>query len=50
MKTKIHLEHEEYLIITLLLIGGILAVVGLYTVIADFIHWLSGALAQVNLN
>ena len=49
MKVKLAFEGEDYLILSLMAIGAIIAVFGLYVGIEELTKWLSGSLSQIQL-
>ncbi len=49
MKFRTQLDTDDYLIIFLLLIGTLIAAIGVYTIGVKFIEWLSFALSQINI-
>ena len=46
MKIRLITEGEDYLILFLMLIAGIIAALGLYAGISELIKWLSGFIGQ----
>lgn len=49
MKFRTHLDTDDYLIIVLLLIGVVIAAVGVYSIGMKFLQWLGSALSQINI-
>jgi hypothetical protein len=50
MKVISNLDTDDYLIIFLLLIGLLVAVIGIYSVGSMFVDWLSSSLSNINMN
>jgi len=50
MKVKLLFEGEDYLILSLMAVGLIIAVFGLYVGIDELTRWLSGSLSQIKIN
>ena len=49
MKVRLQLDTDDYLIIALLLIGALIAAIGLYSIGSDLVEWLKGALSNLNV-
>ncbi|MCF8262091.1 MAG: hypothetical protein K9J12_15045 [Melioribacteraceae bacterium] len=47
MKNRIYLERDDLLILGLLLIGLVIAILGLYTGINEVIDWLSKLISRI---
>ena len=50
MKVKINLDTDDYLILFLLLMGSIIAILGIYMVFVEVIDYLHGAISAVFQN
>lgn len=49
MKVLTHLDTDDYLIIALLLVGALIAGIGLYSVGTDLVEWMKGALSNLDV-
>ena len=50
MKVKVRFNADDILIFSLLMVGAVIAVFGLYFAGSKFIQWLSSSLSGLNLN
>lgn len=50
MKVKANLDTDDYLILLLLFVGGVIAIFGIYMIFSEVIQYLSGALSNLNVN